>query len=208
MQLVGEITDSVVPITFQNSARNHKEESSRDMFSIKISIPSLLAQVPSLAHPTAVLPPEEALRVIRPVLSQHAVLPAVEGFGQWILDRRSQVSVEQIAYLWVNYESVFLKELPSRFMQWSEDPSATCSPYAQGVQFARMLRLRRWEPFAIRKSGTYAGRLQIKLLKALGNGLTFFIFFLAATSVWNELTALREHITIGATLRGCVLKSA
>ena len=185
-----------------------QEQGNKLMFSSKLSVPSLLAQVPLQHQHTVLLPPEEAFHILRPVLNQHAVLRAVDGFGQWIFSRNEHVSLEQAADLWVNYETVFIKELPKRCWQWNHDHAGHASPFALGVQFGKMLRLRRWESFVIRKSGSVMGRLQIKLLQAMGNFITFLVFFPLALSVWNELANAREKILMGESLLSCLVQFA
>jgi hypothetical protein len=168
------------------------------VFSIQTSIPSLLAQIPSQANTTVVLPPEAAMRVFRPVLSQHATLKAVDCFCQWVVARDLNVSLEQVAHLWVNYERFFLIEFPKRVFQWVSDRKNSKSPYALGVEMARLMIQRRWAPFALRKSMNYWGRVQLRALKLIG----FLALMLASYPLVSWLRSVRGNALIVATLLG------
>jgi hypothetical protein len=65
-----------------------------------------------------------------------------------------------------------------------------------GVDFARLIVSRRWNPWALRKSATLFGRVQIKLIKALGNFLMFVMFYWMALAGWMTLGALRERFIV------------
>lgn len=171
------------------------------MFSINTSVTSLLAQMPNGANAQAVLPAQAAMRIFRPVLSQHADLQAVERFEKWVVSRDMNVSLEQVAYLWVHYESFFLKEFPKRITQWLNDRKLQ-SPYQLGVEFSQMICLRRWNPLVLRKSGSAIGRIQIKTLEALGYSAAFIVFFGCALAGWSLLGSLREPLMIGFALLG------
>lgn len=166
------------------------------MFSINISTESLIGQIPGSTDKTHVMPSCAAMRIFRPVLCQHADLRAVDQFEQWISNRQMDISLEQLAGLWVNCETFYLRELPQRITQWLCDRSLR-SPYWMGIDFMRLIVLRRWNPWVIRKSATLPGRIQVKLFKALGNALMFIFFFWVALGVWTTMGAVRQPLLNG-----------
>lgn len=171
------------------------------MFSINTSIESFLSQIPSSTDKAQVMPPLSAMRVFRPVLCQHADFRAVDLFEHWVSSRQMDISLEQLACLWIHCESVFIKELPSRFTLWASDLSVR-SPYQLGIDFSRLIVSRRWSPWVLRKSATLLGRFQVKVLKALGNFLMFVVFFWMALGSWMTLGAVREPLLTGLTRLG------
>lgn len=166
------------------------------MLSLNTSAESLIDQIPGNPDTTHVMPSRAAMRIFRPVLCQHADLGAVDSFEQWISNRQKDVSLEQLAGLWVHCEMSFIKELPCRFTRWADDRT-TRSPFQLGVDFARLIVSRRWSTWVIRKSGTLSGRIQVKLLKGLGNTLMFIFFFWVALGVWMTLGAARQPLING-----------
>ena len=171
------------------------------MFRINTSSKSLLGQIPGPTNKQAALPPEQAMRILRPALSQHADLKAVDLFEQWILDRGTNISLERLAHLWVHYERCFILELPQRFILWGGNKTSR-SPYQLGIDFMRLVTLRRWTPWVLRKSGSLWGRAQIKAVLAVGHFLMFIVFFWVALGVWMALGSIREPLLIGIASLG------
>jgi hypothetical protein len=165
------------------------------MFSIATSPQSLLSQIPDGFDKNQALPPQAAMRILRPTLCQHADLRAVDLFEHWVSERKTNINLEQATWMWVHWEMLFIRELPDRFEQWVKDRSER-SPYQLGVDFARLIVSRRWNPWALRKSATLFGRVQIKLIKALGNFLMFVMFYWMALAGWMTLGALRERFIV------------
>lgn len=153
----------------------------------------LLSQIPDAIDRNQRLPAQTVMRLLRPTLCQHADLRAVDLFECWVAEHKTDLNLEQVTRMWVCWETIFIKELPERFEQWVKDRSER-SPYQLGVDFARMIVSRRWNPWALRKSASLLGRVQIKLIKALGNFLMFLVFYWMALAGWMTLGALREPL--------------
>lgn len=166
------------------------------MLFLRTTTKALLAQIPFTIPKDMAMPPAQAMKLLRPALCQHADLEAVDRFERWVLQKPGAISLENLADQWIHYERCFIAELPMRFTRWASDRSEP-SPYQLGVEFARLMRLRRWNPWVLRRSQTVWGRAQIKAVVALGNTLLFIFALWLALGAWTFLATVREPILMG-----------
>ena len=166
------------------------------MLFLRTTTLSLLAQIPSSIPKDMAMPPAQAMRLLRPALCQHADLQAVDLFERWVLQKSGAITLENLADQWIHYERCFIAELPMRFTRWASDRSEP-SPYQLGIEFARLMRLRRWSPWVLRKSRTVWGRAHVKAMVGMGHTLMFIFCLWAALGAWTLLAAVREPIVMG-----------
>lgn len=171
------------------------------MLFLRTTTPSILAQIPSSIPKDMAMQPAQAMRLLRPALCQHGDLEAVDRFERWVLQKPEAISVEALAHQWIHYERCFISELPMRFTRWASDRSEQ-SPYQLGVEFARLMRLRRWNPWVLRKSRTVWGRAHVKAMVAMGHTLMFIFCLWAALGAWTFLAVIRAPILAGMARLG------
>lgn len=81
----------------------------------------LLQGLPQGIAVNRLLPLDTVLQIIAPQIQLNDperanILPV---FAQWLKDREVDVTVDQAAWLWANYTTQFLRELPKRVSQWT-----------------------------------------------------------------------------------------